>query len=84
MERRSLKVGGDRYGKRKNRARPDRIIEKRPSWQDYLDPEEDPGLVDEEEPAGVDETEPAGLDEEAAGEEEPGNTGEKPDQKDSK
>ena len=48
MESRSLRDGGDRYGRRKNHARPDRIIEKRPSWQDYLDPEEDPGLLDEE------------------------------------
>lgn len=27
--------------------RPDRIIEKRAKWQDYLDPEEDPGLLEE-------------------------------------
>jgi hypothetical protein len=29
--------------------RSDRIIEKRAKWQDYLDPEEDPGLLDDRE-----------------------------------
>ncbi|MFB3909794.1 MAG: hypothetical protein ACE15D_15470 [Candidatus Eisenbacteria bacterium] len=37
---------GSRFPKRKSHARPDRIIEKRPNWQDYLDPEEDPGLLE--------------------------------------
>ncbi|MBM3288227.1 MAG: hypothetical protein FJY88_12900 [Candidatus Eisenbacteria bacterium] len=47
MERRSFKVGPERHGKKKSHARPDRIIEKRQNWQEYLDPEEDPGLLDE-------------------------------------
>lgn len=34
--------------KKKNHARPDRIIEKRQNWQDYLDPDEDPGLMDDD------------------------------------
>jgi hypothetical protein len=34
----------DYFDKRRPRLRPDRIIEKRAKWQDYLDPEEDPGL----------------------------------------
>jgi hypothetical protein len=42
------KGGADRHGK-KPHARPDRIIEKRAKWEDYLDPDEDPGLLDEEE-----------------------------------
>ncbi len=45
---------GDRP-KRKSHARPDRIIEKRQNWQDYLDPEEDPGLPDDEEDALIEE-----------------------------
>jgi hypothetical protein len=59
MERRSLRAGADRYSKRKSRARPDRIIEKRPTWQDYLESEEDPDLLEEAEglESGEDETE---------------------------
>ncbi len=49
MQGRSLKDGADRYGKRKSRTRPDRIIEKKQNWQDYLDPDEDPGLIDDNE-----------------------------------
>ena len=45
------KGGPDRVGKRSPRARPDRIIEKRAKWEDYLDPDEDPGLLDEDEDA---------------------------------
>jgi len=41
--------GADRHGKKSPRARPDRIIEKRAKWEDYLDPDEDPGLLDEDE-----------------------------------
>jgi hypothetical protein len=47
MERRSLKAGADRYTKRNSRARPDRIIEKRPTWQDYLDSDEDSELIED-------------------------------------
>ncbi len=41
------KGNADRHAK-KPHARPDRIIEKRAKWEDYLDPEEDPGLLDDE------------------------------------
>jgi hypothetical protein len=41
--------GPERHAKRSPRARPDRIIEKRARWEDYLDPEEDPGLIEDEE-----------------------------------
>jgi hypothetical protein len=41
------KGSAERHGK-KPHARPDRIIEKRAKWEDYLDPDEDPGLLDEE------------------------------------
>ena len=40
---------------KKPHAGPDRIIEKRQNWQDYLDPEEDPGLVDDDEELLLDE-----------------------------
>jgi len=49
MERQPRKEGAERYGRRRSHARPDRIIDKRPKWQDYLDPDEDPGLLGEEE-----------------------------------
>jgi hypothetical protein len=39
---------GPDHQKRKSHARPDRIIEKRPNWQDYLDPDEDPGLLEDD------------------------------------
>ncbi len=41
------KGSADRHGK-KPHARPDRIIEKRAKWEDYLDPDEDPGLLEED------------------------------------
>jgi hypothetical protein len=74
MGSRSLRESSDRYGKRKSHARPDRIIEKRPSWQDYLDPEEDPGLLDDEEALDLDEREP--------GDENPENDAEQPEKED--
>ena len=43
------KGGPERHAKRSPRSRPDRIIEKRARWEDYLDPEEDPGLLEEDE-----------------------------------
>ncbi len=49
MQGGAFKDGSERHAKRRSRARPDRIIEKRPRWQEYLDPEEDPGLLEEEE-----------------------------------
>ena len=49
MHDRLSKDGAERRSKRRSHARPDRVIEKRPKWQDYLDPEEDPGLLDEDE-----------------------------------
>jgi len=49
MEGQPRREGAERYGRRRSHARPDRIIDKRPKWQDYLDPDEDPGLLDEEE-----------------------------------
>lgn len=57
MERRSLRAGADRYSKRKTRARPDRIIEKRPTWQDYLETDEDSDPEDEVEGLEADENE---------------------------
>lgn len=46
--------GPERHAKRSPRSRPDRIIEKRARWEDYLDPEEDPGLLEDEEMLDVD------------------------------
>jgi hypothetical protein len=43
------KGGPERHSKRSPRSRPDHIIEKRARWEDYLDPEEDPGLLEDEE-----------------------------------
>ena len=48
MEDRPIKGRADRSERRRAHARPHRIIEKRPNWQDYLDPDEDPGLLEEE------------------------------------
>lgn len=46
--------GPERHAKRSPRSRPDRIIEKRARWEDYLDPEEDPGLLEDEKMPDVD------------------------------
>ncbi len=54
----SSRIGRDGFERpKKKNARPDRIIEKRQNWQDYLDPEEDPGLLDEEDEVLADEVE---------------------------
>jgi hypothetical protein len=64
----SSRIGRDGFERpKKKSARPDRIIEKRQNWQDYLDPEEDPGLVDDEDELllGEDELDEMITDEEA-------------------
>lgn len=63
MQSRPLRDGPDRHARRKSHSQPDRIIEKRQNWQDYLDPEEDPGLLDEEElTEGDGDSAPGGID----------------------
>ena len=52
----STRIGRDGFERpRKRNARPDRIIEKRQNWQDYLDPEEDPGLMEDDDDLLLDE-----------------------------
>jgi hypothetical protein len=50
------RIGRDGFERpKKKNVRPDRIIEKRQNWQDYLDPDEDPGLMDDEDEILIDE-----------------------------